>query len=114
VAAELDIGGILATLIREEADDFTDEELPDPLDPEILAQGGNWVLSTRLGRFDVMQWIDDEALWEDLSPKAIEAEVGDLTVKFASYEDLTELKERAGRPEDVLDLQRLRQARGEE
>lgn len=94
--------------------DFQEEELPDPLDPKALALGGNWVLNTRLGRFDVMQWIGDDALWEKLSPTAEEAKVGGSTVKFASYEDLVALKEHAGRPQDLIDLQRLREARGEE
>jgi predicted nucleotidyltransferase len=84
------------------------------LDPEALALGGNWVLRTRLGRFDVMQWIGDEALWKKLSPAAIEAKIGDLTVLVVSYEDLVTLKQQAGRPEDLADLQRLSQARGEE
>jgi predicted nucleotidyltransferase len=98
----------------EGVEEFQGEELPDPLDPEALALGGNWVLRTRLGRFDVMQWIGDDALWEKLSPDAIEAEIGTLAVKVVSYEDLVALKENAGRPEDLIDLQRLRQARGEE
>jgi predicted nucleotidyltransferase len=98
----------------EGAEEFEDEELPDPLDPQALALGGNWVLRTRLGRFDVMQWIGDDALWEKLSPAAIEAEIGGLAIKVVSYEDLVALKENAGRPEDLADLQRLRQARGEE
>ncbi len=98
----------------EGAEEFEDEELPDPLDPEALALGGNWVLRTRLGRFDVMQWIGEDALWEKLSPTAIEAEVDGLAVKVVSYEDLVALKENAARPEDLTDLQRLRQARGEE
>jgi predicted nucleotidyltransferase len=76
--------------------------------------GGNWVLRTRLGRFDVMQWIGDDALWEKLAPAAIDADVDGLPIKIVSYEDLVALKEMAGRPEDVADLQRLRQARGEE
>jgi len=97
----------------EGADDFKGEELPNPLDPEALALGGNWVLSTRLGRFDVMQWIGDDALWDKLSPTVVEAKVGGLTVKFASYESLVSLKEQAGRPQDLIDLQRLREARGE-
>lgn len=96
------------------AGDFDGDELPDPLDPEVLALGGNWVLNTRLGRFDVMQWIGDDALWDKLSPTAVEAEVGGLTIKFASYENLVALKEHAGRPQDLIDLQRLREARGEE
>jgi predicted nucleotidyltransferase len=98
----------------EGAEEFKDDELPDPLDPEALALGGNWVLRTRLGRFDIMQWIGDDALWARLSPAAIETEVGGLTVKVVSYDGLVALKEHAGRPEDLLDLQRLREARGEE
>lgn len=98
----------------EGAEEFKDEELPDPVDPEALALGGNWVLRTRLGRFDIMQWIGDDALWEKLSPAAIEVEVGALTVKVVGYDGLVALKEHAGRPEDLLDLQRLREARGEE
>ncbi len=61
-----------------------------------------------------MQWIGDDALWEKLSPTAVEAEVGELVVKVVSYEGLVELKQNAGRPEDLLDLQRLREARSEE
>ena len=96
------------------AEEFKDGELPDPVDPEALALGGNWVLRTRLGRFDIMQWIGEDALWEKLSPAAVEVEIGPLTVKVVSYEGLVALKEHAGRPEDLLDLQRLREARGEE
>jgi hypothetical protein len=97
----------------EGADEFEEGELPDPLDPNALALRGNWVLRTRLGRFDIMQWIGDEPLWEKLSPTALDAEVDGLRIKVISYEDLIVLKEMAGRPEDLTDLQRLRQARGE-
>lgn len=79
-----------------------------------LALGGNWVLRTRLGRFDIMQRIGDDPLWEKLAPTAIEAEIGGLPVKFVSYESLIALKEQARRPQDLIDLQRLREARGEE
>lgn len=110
------LAGVLAALDAqiEGAEEFKKGELPDPLDPETLALGGNWVLRTRLGRFDVMQWIGEDALWEKLSPTAIEAEIGGLPVKFVSYESLVSLKEHAGRPQDLIDLQRLREARGEE
>lgn len=95
----------------EGTEDFNPEELPDPLDPEALAEGGNWVLLTRLGRLDIMQWIGDDALWEKLSPAAIEDEIAGLSIKIVGYDDLVMLKEKAGRPEDLTDLQRLRQAR---
>jgi predicted nucleotidyltransferase len=98
----------------EGAREFKDEELPDPLDPEALALGGNWVLRTRLGRCDVMQWIGEDALWDKLSPTAIDTEIDGLAMKIVSYEGLVALKEFAGRPVDLLDLERLREARGEE
>jgi hypothetical protein len=94
-------------------EEFEDEELPDPLDPDALALGGNWVLDTRLGRFDIMQWIGDDPLWEKLSPAAVEAEIGGLSLRVVDYEGLVALKEQAGRPQDLIDLQRLREARGE-
>lgn len=96
------------------AEEFTDDELPDPLDPDSLALGGNWVLDTRLGRFDVMQWIGDDPLWEKLSPTAVEAEIGGLTLKVVDFDGLVALKKQAGRPQDLVDLQRLWEARGEQ
>lgn len=95
----------------EGAEEFDRGELPDPLDPSVLELGGNWILVTRLGRLDVMQWIGDWALWQQLSPAAIKDSVADLPLRIVSYEDLVRLKELAGRPEDLVDLQRLREAR---
>lgn len=93
----------------EGAEDFVAGELPDPLDPSTLELGGNWVLSTRLGRLDVMQWIGDTPLWTQLEPTALEDEIAGLPIRIVSYEDLVKLKELAGRPEDLADLQRLRE-----
>ena len=89
----------------EGAEEFEDEELPDPLDPQALALGGNWVLRTRLGRLDVMQWIGDDALWERLSPAAIADEIDGLPIKMVSYEDLVVLKEmlESGQLESTLE-----------
>lgn len=95
------------------AGDFEAMELPDPLDAETLALGGNWVLQTRLGRFDVMQWLGDAELWDMLSPSAVEVEMEGIHVKVAGYDDLVALKTLAARPSDLEDLERLRQARGE-
>jgi predicted nucleotidyltransferase len=95
----------------EGADEFDSAELPDPLDPQALATGGNWVLTTRLGRLDIMQWIGDHALWEEMSADAIEDEIAGMRIKIIDYDDLVLLKELAGRPEDLADLKRLREAR---
>lgn len=58
-----------------------------------------------------MQWIGDGALWDELAPAASQDSIGDLPIKVVSYVDLVRLKELAGRPEDLADLQRLRAAR---
>lgn len=95
------------------AGDFEAAELPDPLDADVLEQGGNWVLQTRLGRFDIMQWIGDAELWAMLSPAAVEVEMEGMQVKVVGFDDLVALKKEAARPSDLEDLERLRQARGE-
>jgi hypothetical protein len=107
--------GVLRALDAEldGAGEFDAAELPDPLDPDTLALGGNWVLQTRLGRFDVMQWLGGTELWGMLSPGAVEADMDGLSVKVAGYDDLVALKQQASRPSDLEDLERLRQARGE-
>jgi predicted nucleotidyltransferase len=95
------------------AGEFAPDELPDPLDPAALAAGGNWVLNTRLGRLDIMQWIGDIGLWAEMSSDAIRDEIAGVPIRIVDYEDLVRLKEIAGRPEDLVDLERLRETRGE-
>jgi predicted nucleotidyltransferase len=109
------LAAVLRTLDAEldGAGEFETSKLPDPLDAETLALGGNWILQTRLGRFDVMQWIGDSELWGMLSHGALEVDLDGTQVRVASYEDLVALKRQAARPSDLEDLDRLRQARGE-
>lgn len=92
-------------------EEFEADELPPP-DADGLALGGNWVLDTKHGRFDVMQLVADHE-FADLAPGAVESEVFGRTVRFCGYEDLVAMKEAAGRGEDLLDVKRLREARGE-
>jgi len=60
-----------------------------------------------------MQWQGDEPLWEKLEKAAIEDQIAGLPVRMVSYDDLLSLKEDAARPEDLIDLERLREARAE-
>ena len=64
-------------------------------------------------RLRLMQWLGDAPLWEELSPSAVGEQIGGIPIKFVGYEDLVKLKELAGRPEDLVDLKRLREARGD-
>ena len=102
VRLEAEVGG---------ADDFDKGELPNPFDPTTLELGGNWILLTRLGRLDVLQWIGEDALWEKLLPASIKDDVAGLPIRVIGYDDLVALKELAGRGQDLEDLKKLREAR---
>lgn len=99
-----------ATLIGME--ELSAEEIVQP-DAGGLAMGGNFVLATSSGRLDVMQLVAPDLDFGELAAASVEDEVFGHQVRFCSYEHLVAMKEAAGRPEDLLDLERLRQARGE-
>ena len=100
-----------------ELGDFRPEELPHPLSPEGLAQGGNWFLRTRFGRVDVMQYIegvlDTSADYAEHEARSLAIETPVGTVKFVGYGDLLRMKYAAGREVDLVDIRALREARGE-
>src|SRR3954449_5556788 len=92
----------LATALRElEAvnhgtGDFDPAEFPfDPLDPSQLAEGGNFLLMTRAGRLDVMQWvpgIPGDVAFEHLARGAVATELNDRAVHVCSRDDLIVMK----------------------
>lgn len=109
--------GALADLLADlearpvEVGDFGPEELPfDPLDPDDLAEGGNFRLDTRLGAVDVMQWIpgiDADHAYPVLAGDAVTVELRGAALRVCSLAHLRLMKETAGRPQDLLDLQNL-------
>lgn len=92
-------------------DDFRREELPmDPTRVEDLLQGGNYCVITKLGRVDVMQWLDGldtEDLYAKLNPDALESDVNGLKVRICSLEHLLAMKRVAGRVQDLEDIKHL-------
>jgi hypothetical protein len=74
-------------------------------------------LATKHGRIDVLQYVvgkveapDDHAR---LAERADRAHYDFGTVLFASYEDLIDFKNLAGRDQDLIDIRALREARGD-
>jgi hypothetical protein len=94
-------------------EDFSPDEVIQP-DVEGLRMGGNFVLLTSSGRLDVMQIVGPDLEFADLESAAVEDEVFGHRVRFCSYDHLVAMKEAAGRPEDLIDLERLREARESE
>ena len=98
-----------------EVGDFQPEEMPVAFDVDGLSHGGNWALRTRRGRVDIMQSATGFVDYEALRSRTLELDLAGVgRVLFAGYGDLVAMKEAAGRPQDLEDLQRLREARGVE
>lgn len=99
----------------EELADFRPEEMPIAFSLEGLIEGGgNWVLVTRLGRVDVMQWVAGVESYAELRANADSEDIPEIggRVWFAGLEDLLQMKREAGRPQDLIDITALRMAHG--
>lgn len=96
------------------AADFQPAELGLKPDADGLARGGNWVLSTLLGRLDIMQAVAGVRGYEQLRAGAVRHEPVGLgeAVLFAGLDDLVAMKLAAGRDQDLLDIAELERARG--
>jgi hypothetical protein len=96
-------------------EDFRREEMPVEWSVEgLIAGGDNWIVHTRHGRLDVMQWLEPFESYDELRANAVEVEVEELggAIFVAGLEDLIAMKETAGRDQDRLDVTALRMAHG--
>lgn len=97
----------------------TDAEVGD-FDPSELAmsatrtddllQGGNFRLTTDLGDLDIMQWasgIESDDLYFELSQQSLDGDLEGVPVHVCSLEHLRAMKQAAGRPQDLEDLNHL-------
>jgi hypothetical protein len=91
-------------------EEFAEEEVVRP-DSDGLGMGGNFVLATSHGRLDIMQLVGPDLEYVDLDSAAVEDDVFGHRVRFCSFDHLVAMKEAAGRPEDEIDLRRLRESR---
>jgi hypothetical protein len=95
--------------------EFRPEEMPMPFSLEGLVEGGgNWVLDTRLGRVDVMQWVSGVDSYEQLRANAVSVPLpgAEGEILFAGLDDLLAMKRAAGRDQDLMDITALRMAHG--
>jgi hypothetical protein len=96
-------------------EDFRPEEMPVEWGLDGLIEGGgNWILHTRFGRLDVMQWVEPFDSYDELRKNAVEEHVEEIgsTLLVAGLDDLIAMKEAAGRDQDRMDIAALRMAHG--
>ncbi|MFN8150913.1 MAG: hypothetical protein U0R24_07280 [Solirubrobacterales bacterium] len=93
-------------------EEFGPDEVVRP-DLDGLLGGGSWVLRTRFGRLGILQHVEPDLDHASLRADAIEDQVFGQTVRFCGYEHLIAMKEAAARDQDLVDLARLRELRGE-
>jgi hypothetical protein len=98
-------------------DDFEEGEFDLRPDLEGLGYGGNWTLRTKHGRLDVLQHLKglgrDGGGWRELAPHTVTRKFLGHDCLFCSYDDLVKMKLGAGRPQDQIDVNSLKSARGE-
>lgn len=88
--------------------DFGAEEMPLTWERDSLDYGGNWLLATRYGRLDILQYVEGVDGYGDLREDAIDLMNPTAgRIWFAGRDDLIAMKRAAGRPQDLLDIERI-------
>lgn len=113
--SDANLGHLVAALEELEAEPIGLDEFKGEFDvaPDLegFKMGGNWVLSTKHGRLDVMQHLkglgDDGGGWAELRPHAEARNFLGHEVLFCGYEDLVKMKTAAGRDQDLVDVRTL-------
>lgn len=77
-----------------------------------LTDGDQVAIETDLGRLDVVQGLDGVPGFDELRPRAVEAEILGSTVWVCSRDDLRAMKRAAGRTRDLADIEDLDTAGG--
>lgn len=93
-------------------EDFDPDEILE-LSLENLQLGGNWILRTRYGRLDVMQYVEGVRDYQRLREGAVQPtiETIDEPTLFAGLDDLIAMKTAAGRDQDLIDIDTLERSR---
>ena len=88
--------------------DFGAEEMPLEWTRDSLDYGGNWILATRVGRLDILQYVAGVEGYDQLRGNAVDlVDPSSGRIWFAGKDDLIAMKRAAGRPQDLLDIERI-------
>jgi hypothetical protein len=88
-----------------------EDDAPFILDARTLAVGDHFTFTSRAGDVDVLGTPSGVAGFDELDRGAVPFDLGDVTVRVASIEDLIRMKRAAGRPKDLIEVEVLAAAR---
>lgn len=78
---------------------------------DLLASDESWILVTDQGRLDLVFAPAATRGFEDLERRSLEMQLGDLTIRVASLDDVIRSKEATGRERDLAQLPTLKRLR---
>lgn len=81
--------------------------LPFQLDARTLQLGDSFTFVTKYGNLDILGTPSGTGGYPDLVRKASDVDLGSVTVKVVSLDDLIRMKRAAGRPKDRIELEIL-------
>lgn len=88
-----------------------DEDLPFVADPRTLRGTQILCLVTDAGNLDLLVDPDGSADYGTMRRRALEVDISGVSVAIASIDDLISMKDAAGRPQDLIDIEALETAR---
>jgi hypothetical protein len=89
------------------------EGLPFRLDAKALAAGGDFTFVTDAGVLDILAYPSGVQGYGELERTAVPMDLDGLTVRVASIDDLIRMKQAAGRPKDLIEVEVLGALRDE-
>lgn len=81
-----------------------DEEVPFQLDARTLQNGDSFTFTTRAGKLDILGTPSGTSGYLDLDDDATDMDIGGLTVRVTSLDDLMRMKRASGRPKDATHI----------
>lgn len=79
----------------------------DPTNPDDLANGANWTMTTDAGRLDFFSEVPGGRPYAELRGRAVLIETAAGSFHVVGLHDLARMKREAGRPKDLADLAAL-------
>lgn len=89
------------------------EDIPLRPDPPTLAAGDHFTFTTDAGDFDCMGTPSGSHGYEDLAERAVRMDMDGIEIMVASVDDLIRMKQAAGRPKDLIEVEVLGALRDE-